>query len=374
LRQELLAKLRPIFNHGAVNHLQFVFLCLAGWVNRNQQHTLEYLQEEIRVLKEQLGKRPRFNDDQRRRLAAKAKKVGLQRLREIAAIVTPATLLALHRRLIARKYDSSGKRSPGRPPTAAALRELILRMAAENRTWGYTRIQGALQNLGHEIGRATIAKVLKEAGVDPVPDRQERTTWKEFPQTHWEVLAAADFFTVEVWTALGLVRYHVFFVIRLATREVHIAGMIPEPNGAWMRQTARNLTDGIDGFLRDYRYFIHDWASLFSQEFRMILQAAGVESVRLPARSPNLNAFAERFVRSIKESCLDRMILIGESSLQRAISHFDLHYHQERDHQGLENKIVRPEFPEFPTAGPIHCRPRLGGLRSSPELNLSLYL
>jgi hypothetical protein len=224
-------------------------ICLAGWINRNQQNDIEYLQEEVKVLKEQLGKRPRFNDAQRRRLAAKAKKLGLQRLKNIAAVATPRTLLAWHQRLIAQKYDASGKRSPGRPPTPAAVRELILKMAAENRTWGYTRIQGALQNLGHEIGRGTIAKVLKEAGVDPAPDRQKRTTWKEFLRTHLEVLAAADFFSVELWTALGLVRYHVLFVIRLATREVHIAGIIPEPDGPWMKQMARNLTDGLDGFL-----------------------------------------------------------------------------------------------------------------------------
>jgi transposase len=275
-----------------MNHLQFFLICLAGWINRNQQNVIEYLQEEVNVLREQLGKRPRFNDDQRRRLAAKAKKVGPSRLREFAAIVTPRTPLYWHQRLIAQKYSSTGKRSPGRPSTAQEVRNLILQMAAENKTWGYTRIQGALQNLGHEIGRGTIAKVLKEAGVDPAPDRQKRTTWKEFLRTHWDVLAAADFFTVEVWTALGLVRYHVFFVIRLATREVHIAGIITEPNGPWMKQVARNLTDGIDGFLKGYRYLIHDRASLFCEDFDMILKAAGIESVRLPARSPNLNNHA----------------------------------------------------------------------------------
>ena len=153
--------------------------------------------------------------------------------------------------------------------------------------------------------------MLKEAGVDPAPDRQKRTTWKEFLRTHWDVLAAADFFSVEVWTALGLVRYHVFFVIRLSTREVHIAGIIPEPHGPWMKQMARNLTDGLDGFMSGCRYLIHDRASVFSEDFRMILQAVGIESVRLPARAPNLNAFAERFVRSIKESCLDEMVLVG---------------------------------------------------------------
>jgi transposase InsO family protein len=345
-----------------VNHLQFFLLCLAGWVNRNQQNAIEYLQEEVKVLKEQLGKKSRSNDDQRRRLAVKAKKLGLAGLKKLAAIATPRTLLAWHQRLVARKYDGSGKRSPGRPPTLRAVRDLILTMAVENRTWGYTRIQGALQNLGHDIGRGTIAKVLKEAGVDPAPDRRKKTTWKEFLRAHWEVLAAADFFTVEVWTAAGLVRYHVLFVLRLATRQVHLAGIIPEPHEQWMKQVARNLTDGLEGFLGGCRYLIHDRSSLFSDGFRMVLEGAGMESVRLPARSPNLNAFAERFVRSIKESCLDQLILIGEASLHRATSNFLLHYHQERNHQGLENKIIRPDFNPFPRYGAIKCRKRLGGI------------
>lgn len=359
---ETLAAWCPTIHHAEVNLLQFFLLCLAGWIHRNQQNVIEYLQEEVKVLRQQLGKKPRFNDEQRRRLAAKAKKIALPRLKAIASIVTPRTLLEWHQRLIARKYDGTGKRSPGRPPTSGDVRDLILRMAAENRTWGYTRIQGALQNLGHAIGRGTIAKVLRAAGVEPAPDRQKRTTWKEFLRIHWEVLAATDLFSVEVSTGLGLVRYHVLFVIRLATREVHIAGINPEPSGPWMKQMARNLTDGLDGFLSGYRYLIHDRARVFSEEFQMILQAAGIESVRLPACSPNLNAFAERFVRSIKESCLDRIVLIGESSLHRAASQFLLHYHGERNHQGLGNKIIRPEFLSFPTEGRIQCRKRLGGL------------
>jgi putative transposase len=176
------------------------------------------------------------------------------------------------------------------------------------------------------------------------------------------VLAAADFFSVEVWTAQGLVRYPVFFVIRLKTREVHSAGIVPEAHGPWMKQMARNLTDGLDGFLSACRYLIHDRASVFREEFRMILRAVGIESLRLPASSPNLNAFAERFVRSIKESCLERMVLIGEPSLHRATTEFVLHYHAERNHQGLGNKIIRPEFAEFPDEGPINSRKRLGGL------------
>ena len=336
--------------------------CFAGLINRHQQVVIEYLDEEIRVLKEQLAKRPGFNDDQRRRLAVKGKSVGRIELLRLATILTPDALLGWHRRLIAQKYDSSKKRSPGRPLTAADLRELILRMARANRAWGYTPIQGALQNLGHQIARSTIARVFKEAGIQPAPDRQKKTTWKEFLRTHWEVLAAADFFCVEMWTALGLVPYHMFFVIRLATRQVHIAGIIPEPNGPWIRQVARNLTDANGGFLKGCRFLLHDRASLFSEDFRMILKAAGLESVRLPARSPILNAFAERFVRSIKESCLDRLVLIGEASLHRAATQFVLHYHQQRNHQGPENKIIRPEFSPLPTQGIIRCRKRLGAM------------
>ena len=248
-----------------MNALQLLLVCLAGWLNRNQQLVIEYLQEEVKVLKEQLGKKSRFTDDQRRRLAAKAQKLGPDRLRRFASIVSPKTLLEWHRRLIARKYDGNSRRPPERPGTRGEIRELILRMAKENRTWGYTRIQGALENLGHAVGRSTIAKVLKEAGLDPAPERQKQTTWKEFLRSHFAVLAAADFFSVEVWTAVGLVRYNVFFVIRLATREVQIAGIVPEPHGGWMKQVARNLTDGLDGFLAGCRYLILNPAVAFTE-------------------------------------------------------------------------------------------------------------
>ncbi len=175
-------------------------------------------------------------------------------------------------------------------------------------------------------------------------------------------VAATDFFTVEVWTPVGLVRYHVLFVMRLMTREVHFAGIVPEPGETWMLQTARNLTDACDGFLRGVRCLIHDRSTLFTEQFREILKSAGVEPLRLPVRSPNLNAFAERFVRTIKASCLERMIFFGESALRRAVSEFALHYHTERNHQGLGNKIIQPEFAEFPDGGTIRSRQRLGGL------------
>jgi putative transposase len=212
-----------------VNALQLLLICLAGWLNRNQQLVIDYLQEEVKVLREQLDKKPRFTDYQHRRLAAKTQKLGRDCLRRFASIVSPKTLLGWHRRLIARKYDGSSRRSAGRPCTPGEIRELILRMARENRTWGYTRIQGALENLGHEVGRSSIAKVLKEAGLDPAPERQKQTTWKEFLRSHFAVLAAADFFSVEVWTAMGLAKAAGLAAFTLLGRSLGKASVVKEP-------------------------------------------------------------------------------------------------------------------------------------------------
>ncbi len=340
---------------------QVLFVGLSAWFNRELHALIDYLKEENRVLREQVGgKRLRFTDDQRCRLAAKAKGLGRKLLRELGTIVTPDTLLAWHRRLIARKYDGSTKRGPGRPRVMETIRELVVRMARENRSWGYTRLMGALSNLGHEVGRGTVANILKEKGIEPAPQRSEKTSWAEFLKTHWGSIAATDFFTVEVWTLGGLVRYHVLFVIELSTRRVEIAGIVPEPEGEWMKQMGRNLTDGIDGFLLGKRYLIHDRAPLFTNDFREILKSVDVECLKLPPRSPNLNAFAERFVLSIKSECLDGMIIFGEGRLRRLIREYVDHYHQERNHQGLDNELIEPSKEEG--SGPVECRERLGGL------------
>jgi hypothetical protein len=188
---------------------------------------------------------------------------GRKTLDRFASLETPNTLLAWHRWLVAQKYDGSTVRKTGRPPTACEIKRFILKLARENRTWGYTLIQGALANLRHEVRRGTIANVLKAAGMEPAPERRQGMTWKGFLRTHWEVLAATDFFKVELWTGRGLVRYHVYFVIQLATREVHIAGLVPGPNEAWMKQAARNLIDPVAGFLRGTRWLVRDRASLF---------------------------------------------------------------------------------------------------------------
>jgi putative transposase len=342
---------------------RFLLVAVAGWMNQHQLQIIDYLREENRVLREQLGgRRLRFNDDQRCRLAAKAKRLGGKLLAEVATIVTPETLLAWHRKLIAQKYDGSRKRGAGRPRTAGEIEALVVRMAEENRDWGYRRIQGALSNLGHEIARSTIAEILERHGIEPAPERSRKTTWKEFLSRHWELIVAADFFTVEVWTRRGLQRFMVLFFIELSTRKVEIAGIATVANGLWMSQIGRNLTDAVDGILNGKSYLIHDRDPLFTAEFLNMLAVTGVKSVKLPPRSPNLNAHAERFVRTIKESCLDRMILFGDDSLRTAIQNFITHYHTERNHQGLANRLISPEVGHLAKTGVIQRRERLSGM------------
>ena len=172
-------------------------------------------------------------------------------------------MLRRYRELIARKYDGSSRRGTGRPATAPSLQQLVVQFASENPNWGYTRLLGALRNLGHELGRNTIKRILKEHSLEPAPSRAKRMPWKTFLKAHLGVIAATDFFSVEVLTLTGLVRYFVLFVIDIETRRVQVAGIVRQPHGAWMKQVARNLTDGVDGFLIGKRYLIHDRDTLF---------------------------------------------------------------------------------------------------------------
>jgi hypothetical protein len=224
--------------------------------------------------------------------------LGRKILEEIATIVTPEAFLTWHRKLIAQKYDGSGKRGPGRPRTRQELEALVVRMAEENHDWGYCRIQGALSNLGHEIARSTIAAVLKRHGLEPAPERTRKTTWKEFLARHWECIVAADFFTVEVCTRRGLQRFLVLFFIDLSTRKVEIAGIAPAVNGLWMSQIGRNVTDAVDGIVNGKRYLIYDRDPLFTTEFQSMLADVGVKSVKLPPRSPQSECLC-RAIRAI---------------------------------------------------------------------------
>ena len=235
-------------------------------------------------------------------------------------------------------------------------------MASENPTWGYTRLRDALRHLGHEIGRNTVKRILLDYGIEPAPERNRKTSWKTFIRAHLGEIAAADFFTAEVLTLQGLVRYFVFFVIDIETRRVQIAGVTNRPCEGWMMQIARNLTDGGDGFLRDVRYLILDRDPLYTAAFRRTLKDSGVEGLRLPARSPNLNAYAERFVLSVKSECLGRIVPLGENHLRRAMSAYVSHYHGERHHQGLDGQLVVADGDAGQAEGEVRCRERLGGM------------
>ena len=338
--------------------LQLLLLTVSGWVQRHQQDVIAYLVEENRVLKEQLGGRKlRLTDDQRRRLAAKARLLGRRALDAVATLVTPDTLMRWHRRLIAWKWTYVARRV-GRPGLRQAISDLIVRMARENDRWGYCRIQGELRKLGHRVAASTIGKVLKDHGIRPAPDRP--TSWRTFLRAHWGEVAGMDFFTTEVWTPLGLTTYYMLFLIDLKTRRAHVAGLTTTPNGAFMAQVARHLTDPEDGFLRAHHFVICDRDAKFTAEFRRILQAVGVRVIRTPRQAPNCNAHAERFVLSITSECLNRMMFFGEASLRRAVGEYLQHYHRERPHQGRGNETL--DFAPRSTEGALRCTERLGGL------------
>jgi hypothetical protein len=343
--------------------LQFLMLMFAGWVNRSQQDAIEYLQEENRVLREHLGgKRLLFTDGQRRRLAAKAKAIGRKGLFEISTLVTPDTLLRWYRRLIAKKYDGSTTRKPGRPKTAAEIEQLIIRMARDNPRWGYTRIRGALRNLGHEIGRNTIKRILLKSGIDPVPLRKKSMSWATFLKAHWGAIAATNFFSVEVLTRTSLVRYFVLFIIDLQTRRVEIAGIA--------QQLHRLHTGGLEKLPER---FCKQWITVVDEIASSVQESpVGIGeiarnllhpfSIQLPARSPDLNAYAERFVRSIKSECLAQIVPLGERHLRNAVKEYTEHYHFERNHQGVDNQLIEKPSDEPSMDDAVGCQERLGGL------------
>jgi putative transposase len=250
--------------------LQFLIVMIATAINDRLQRNLDYTREEVSVLKEQraaLTGEPSFTARQRRRLAEAGKLLTPDERRQGCQLVKPARILAWFRQIAARKYDSSKARR-GRPGKPKDVRKLVVEMAMANLHWGYTKIRDVLRTgLAIEIGRTTVADMLAAAGIEPAPEREKRRTWKQFMKAHWESLSACDFFSVEVVGLGGTVRYLVFFVIALKTRAVEIAGIGVNPDGEWMRQMARNLTDRVDGFVREAKYLIHDRDPLFTDEF-----------------------------------------------------------------------------------------------------------
>jgi putative transposase len=286
---------------------------VTGMVNRQLLLQNEYLLAENRILRAHLPSRLLLTDPERSTLAVIGKRLGRRGLEALAAAAKPDTILAWFRKLVAHKFDGSQHRLyPGRPTIGREITELIVRMARENSGWGYDRIAGALANLGHRVSDQTVGNILRRFGIPPTAKRREQMSWAAFIRSHMAVLAGVDFFTVEVLTWRGLATYYVLFFLHLETRRVTLAGITQHPTEEWMAQMARRAVDDIDGALLPVRFVLHDRDSKFCATFRDTLHSAGIKTLILPAQSPNLNAFAERWVRSVKSECLSKLILFGQ--------------------------------------------------------------
>jgi len=336
---------------------------ITGTVDQELLLRNEYLAAENRILKAQSRGRLCLSNADRATLGEIGHRLGRKALGEVANAALPDTILGWYRRLVAGKFDGSkARRSPGRPRVDPRVEQLIVRMAEENSSWGYDRIVGALANLGHTVSDQTVGNILKRHGVAPAPDRKHTTSWAAFIQAHLAVLAATDFFTAEVLTLRGLVTYYVLIFIHLESRKVDIAGITGQPDERWMQQMARNATMEGCGSLRDCRYLLHDRDTKYTRSFQAIIASGHVKTLVLPARSPNLNAYAERWIRSARDECLSKLIPLGEHSLRRALSEYVQHFHAEPNHQGKGNVLLFPRLAEGHRTRSVQCRERLGGL------------
>jgi putative transposase len=332
----------------------------AGWVNRHQRDVIDYLLEENRILRAKLGtSRLLFTDAERRRLARKGGPLGRRILEAIASIVTPDTILAWHRKLVAAKWTYNTRRPRRKTDARQEIETLVVRFATENPDWGYDKIRGALMNLGHDVAPNTIKMILKRHGVEPSPERRHRTSWKRFLKAHAASIVATDFFTTEVWTARGLVTHYVLFAIDHVSRAVKILGATAHPNVEFMKRAASALAHGI---LQGKRFLIADRDSKFCDAFKAVLAKAGIEVAHCPPSAPDCNAIAERWVRSVREEVVDQMIFFGAGSLDRSLAAYETFHNQERPHQGIGNRLIAPRGRVGSHDGPVHARERLGGM------------
>ena len=319
---------------------------VTGSVDEELLRRNEYLVAENRILRAHIPGRVPLSDGDRRTLAEIGRRLGRQALTEIANIVRPETILAWHRRLIARKFDGSKHRTyPGRPRLDQDVEQLIVRFATDNRDWGYDRIAGALANLGHAVSDQTVGSILTRHGIPPAPERKKTTTWKDFIRSHQEVLAATDFFTTRT------------------SRHARSSGPESLPERSLDDPNRAEPDDGRWGLPR--RPSVSDSRSRkYCPAYDETVRDGGVRPVRLPPRSPNLNPHAERWVRSVKDECLSKLILFGEPALRTALRANVEHFHGERNHQGKNNLLLFPCAP-IGQVGPVRCRERLGGSSSS---------
>ena len=322
----------------------------------------------MRVLiehQERQHKRILLTNSQRMRVAAKTKRLSRKMLEQCTELFTPDTVMRWYRKLIAEKYGGSQNRTyAGQPPILQEVVDLVIRLKQENPRWGYKKIRDQICYLGFTICKSSVKNILIEYGHDPKPDLTVRSTWHEFIRSHWDVLTACDFFTVELFVGRRVVRCTLFFVMELATRRVFFTPVKLQPDGKYMRQVMRILTDSEDGFLYGKPYLIHDRDPSYRKEgFHATLRSSDIEPVKLPARSPDLNCYAERFLWSIRHECLNKMIIFDERHLGYVIGQYCAYYHHEQIHQGV-GRIIEPRHPIDDTAD-IVCVERLGGLLKS---------
>ncbi len=272
-------------------------------------------------------------------------------LEQCTELFTPDTVIGWYNKLIAEKYDGSSNRGKvGRPPISPEIVKLVIKFKKESPRWGYEKIKDQIEYLGFKISKTSVKNIPIENGYDPEPDLTVRPTWHEFLNSHWDVMAACDFYTIELLVRGQLIRCTVFFVIEFSTRKVFYAPIKLQPDGNYMRQVARILTDCEDGFLKGKRYLIHDRDPLYRSEgFYDILQSSGIEPIKLPARSPDLNLIAERYVKSVKYECLNYLILSSVKQLEYALNQYQEYYHHERIHQSL-GRVIEPKHPIDKTA------------------------
>ena len=310
------------------------------------------LRHQLVVLGRQTG-RPSLRPADRAFLAALARV--LPRRRQ-GLVVTPQTLLRWHRELVRRKW-AQPRGKPGRPAVDPQVRELVLRLARENPRWGYPRIAGELLKLGRRVSASTVRRLLLAAGLEPAP-RREGPNWRDFLRRQAASMLACDFFTVET---ISLRRFYVLFFIEIESRRVHLAGCTANPTGAWVTQQARNLS--FTGVFERMRFLIHDRDSKFTASFEEIFRSEGIRIIHIPIRAPQANAYAERFVRSVRAECLDWLLILGRRHLERVLRAYTVHYNRERPHRGLAvQPPERVNAGDPPTAGKIERRDQLGGL------------
>jgi len=338
--------------------LYFLVRRLLGAGGRLDDRDIELLvlRHQVKVLQRQVA-RPRLNRRDRVLLAAASRR--LTKRSWSSFVVRPETLLRWHRELVRKKWTYRTTGQPGRPPVDADVRDLAVRLGRENPRWGYQRIRGELLKLGVRISATTVRTILLRAGLDPAP-RRAGPTWTEFLRSQAAGILATDFFTVET---VGLKTLYVLFFIELSTRRVHVAGVTANPDSAWVTQQARNLA--VEERLSGVRFLLRDRDAKFCGPFDAVLRAEGVRVIRTPIRAPRANAFAERFVRTVRQECLDHLLIYGRRHLERVLRAYVAHYDEERPHRGL--RLAVPAGARTPqvwrtTRTPVERRDVLGGL------------